>query len=384
MSVPSLRPCFGLAPLELRLPLGCGRRFGGSGTPSVGCLAAFVGVFSGVAGFAARPASSRQQPWMLLWGWPRLHAGPSRATRSGRGEGRGERGEATTPRNLYELLGLTPAEAAASPEVLKQRQRALLRVCHPDVAGDNGAALTILVAEACEILRTADGRSAYEERLRSCRHPVVGGRPRQVRQWPSLAQVVFSTDGRADVPVPERGSRHAAEESLFVDEVACTACGLCVDLAPETYGIVDFSGSDMDNAGGGRTARVLQQWGNGEQALVECCENCPVGCIHWVPQVAVATLEYVCQADEYQAMGAQRRGSRWPCDNFDPLKGYQVWSPLDEGLQLFETGARCPAAASADPGPGGPGSIGVDMLLAAAWAELPEELWFKAREAVSS
>lgn len=40
------------------------------------------------------------------------------------------------PQNLYELLQLSPIEAAsASPETLKQRQRAILRLCHPDIAG---------------------------------------------------------------------------------------------------------------------------------------------------------------------------------------------------------------------------------------------------------
>ena len=53
------------------------------------------------------------------------------------------------PQNLYELLGLSAIEAAsASLDLLKQRQRALLRVCHPDVAGDGGSAVTSLLSEA--------------------------------------------------------------------------------------------------------------------------------------------------------------------------------------------------------------------------------------------
>eukprot|EP00913_Durusdinium_trenchii_P031257 g29264.t1 len=70
------------------------------------------------------------------------------------------------PQNLYQLLKLSPLEVAgASTDSLKQRQRAILRICHPDIAGAGGAALTSVLAEAVALLGSTAGRIEYEARL---------------------------------------------------------------------------------------------------------------------------------------------------------------------------------------------------------------------------
>ena len=89
----------------------------------------------------------------------------------------------------------------------------------------------------------------------------------------------------------------AAEDYLFVDEVACINCMICTEAAPNTFKIIDYPGGP-DNCGNGWAARVHTQWGDGEELLWEATEYCPRGCIYWVPRAAVRTLEYVAQADD--------------------------------------------------------------------------------------
>lgn len=274
---------------------------------------------------------------------------------------------ARTPQNLYELLRLSPIDvASATPEGLKQRQRAVLRVCHPDIAGDGGAALTSLLTEAVNLLSTSQGRMRYEAMLQgdSLLNP---SEPMEV-MWPSLGKIEFSKDEWTSVVEEQRGEHHAAEDYLFVDEVACTNCLICVDAAPNTFQIVDYPGGD-DNCGGGKAARVHTQWGDGEELLLEATEYCPRSCIHWVPRTAVRTLEYVSQADEFQPfLGKKRKnlGSRSGQTNFDPVKGFQVWLPLEEGMAMIDSGNICPDDACAP-------ISGEDSRLVEAWNELPPD-----------
>jgi len=115
--------------------------------------------------------------------------------------------------------------------------------------------------------------------------------------WPALGKIEFSKDAWKDVLEEERGEHHAAEDYLFVDEVACINCMICTEAAPNTFKIIDYPGGP-DNCGNGWAARVHTQWGNGEELLWEATEYCPRGCIYWVPRAAVRTLEYVAQADD--------------------------------------------------------------------------------------
>lgn len=273
----------------------------------------------------------------------------------------------TRPQNLYELLRLSPMDVAfATKESLKQRQRAILRVCHPDIAGDGGAALTSVLTEAIDLLSTSGGRIKYEAMLQGDSLLNPSG-PVEV-MWPALGKIEFSKDAWKDVLEEERGEHHAAEDYLFVDEVACINCMICTEAAPNTFKIIDYPGGP-DNCGNGWAARVHTQWGNGEELLWEATEYCPRGCIYWVPRAAVRTLEYVAQADEFQpTLGRKRkdRGSRSGQTNYDPVSGYQVWWPCDEGLAMFYSGNVCPDDGSAP-------ISGEDSRLVAAWDELPTE-----------
>lgn len=267
--------------------------------------------------------------------------------------------------------------ASATKESLKQRQRAILRVCHPDIAGDGGAALTSLLTEAIDLLSTSEGRIKYEAMLQGDSLLTPSG-PVEV-MWPALGKIEFSKDAWRDVLEEERGEHHAAEDYLFVDEVACINCMICVEAAPNTFKIIDYPGGP-DNTGNGWAARVHTQWGDGEELLREATEYCPRSCIYWVPRAAVRTLEYVAQADEFQpTLGRKRkdRGTRSGQTNYDPVSGYQVWWPCDEGLAMFYSGNICPDNGSAP-------ISGEDSRLVAAWDELPAKSQRKVLEILTS
>lgn len=106
------------------------------------------------------------------------------------------------------------------------------------------------------------------------------------------------------------------------------------------------------------------------------------GCIYWVPREAVRTIEYVSQAEEYQPfLGSKRKilDVRGGKTNFDPIKGYQVWWPVEEGLRLFEGGSLCPEDPVA-----AAGALGLDERVAAAWEELPAEARAKALDVLAT
>ena len=119
------------------------------------------------------------------------------------------------PQNLYELLGLSAIEAASAPlDLLKQRQRALLRVCHPDVAGDGGSAVTSLLSEAVNLLSTFEGRIEYEAQLQG----ETVRKAYDPQTWQSLPDIKFANDEWENVADEERGEKHAAQQYLAVDE----------------------------------------------------------------------------------------------------------------------------------------------------------------------
>lgn len=341
-----------------------------------------VGVAFGARKLGLRLARSSQRCLRSKLRAQRPLGRPGLVARRVQGSEEAAAADVPVPRNLYELLGLSPGAVEESPELLKQRQRALLKVCHPDVAGDEGAALTMLVAEAADVLASPTGRSDYDQKIRGDAQAPA----RRRRRWPSLDDIEFSDDNWAEVPEEERGERHMAGDRLFVDEVACIGCNLCIELAPETFCMTSFRGSDMDNRGGGRTARVFMQWGDSEESLQYSVECCPSRCISWVPPEAVPTLEYVCQAEEYQC-GGDRRSGLWGNDNFDPLKGVQVWWPLTRGMKLVMAGECCPRSTAATAAGGAAAAAGgevedIDVRVVAAWAEFPTELRAAARRVV--
>ena len=88
----------------------------------------------------------------------------------------------------------------------------------------------------------------------------------------------------AEAEAAERDAAGPREErAVFVDEVACTGCTLCIDQAPNTFELEEHFGR----------ARVAAQWASSEEEIQAACAVCPVDCIHWVPRGDLPSLEFV-------------------------------------------------------------------------------------------
>lgn len=59
-------------------------------------------------------------------------------------------------------------------------------------------------------------------------------------------------------------------KKLVVDQSICTSCGLCAELAPNTFALDDDE-----------LSYVVNQEGDPPDVIEEAIESCPVECIHW-------------------------------------------------------------------------------------------------------
>jgi len=204
--------------------------------------------------------------------------------------------EVEAPANLYELLGVRPD---AEPDGIKQAYYDKMKVCHPDVAGDDGEEMCMLLNDAYDLLSDSERRAAYDEQaLQESGRPGAAVRydPTDLAptwQWqpkranrsarPTWTGRPYSRSLYERVAAEDRGERWASQQFVYVDEWTCIACRNCCDVAPQTFCI------DMD---AGR-ARVYAQWGNSEENLDYAVSACPVDCIYWVSREELQALEFV-------------------------------------------------------------------------------------------
>lgn len=214
-----------------------------------------------------------------------------------------------TPETLYELLGVA---ADAAPAEVKKAYHEKMKICHPDIVGEEGEEMCMLLNDAYDVLRDPESRHAYNEKIRA-RHATVrrlaGASPDLGPVWPWKAKAYrgrsrpewigqpYSRSLYHRVDPEERGEQWDAQRFLFVDEWSCIACRNCCDVAPKTFCI---------DADAGR-ARVYAQWGNGEDYLQYALESCPVDCIHWVGREELQALEHSTRNGLYE------QGYELPC-----------------------------------------------------------------------
>ncbi len=79
------------------------------------------------------------------------------------------------------------------------------------------------------------------------------------------------------------------QKGVYVDEVICIGCGLCVWIARETFFLEPDHGR----------SRVINQQGNDPELVQEAIDCCPVDCIHHVDFSQLPTLE---AEREYQVL----------------------------------------------------------------------------------
>jgi len=216
-----------------------------------------------------------------------------------------------TPEDLYELIGVTPDADEAE---LKKAYYDKMKVCHPDIAGEEGEEMCMILNESYDLLSNPQTRAEYDEQVSrekgySIRKyaPVASTDLKPTWEWtakkhwreggPQYTGVPFSRSLHERVPPESRGRKWDEAKFAYVDEWSCIACRNCCDVAPKTFCI------DMD---AGR-ARVYSQWGNSEEDLDYAVQACPVDCIYWVSREELQVLEYVTREKLWE------NGNQLPC-----------------------------------------------------------------------
>lgn len=173
--------------------------------------------------------------------------------------------------DYYAVLGI---DDDASEAEVKSAYRALAKVCHPDISGDeDGHNMCILLNEAYTVLSTPEKRSEYNRALDEALEDENDGYTGQLlSKWMANTKM-----GKNEDPNETRG--------VFVDECTCIGCKQCVWCAPATFRIEDDHGR----------SRVFGHWLDTEDDIQAAMDACPVSCIHWIEKEELPALEYVTQ-----------------------------------------------------------------------------------------
>jgi len=207
------------------------------------------------------------------------------------------------PGDLYELLKV---KKDADPREIRSAYYNLQKVCHPDVAGEEGEEMCMLLNDAYDVLSDPKERLVYDEELQATgqmtkAEPTTLDDYGPTWQWSPKQRGLPTWTGRPrsrskhDAVKPEdRGPHWQAQEFVYVDEWQCISCRNCCDVAGHTFCI------DVDH---GR-ARAYTQWGNSEEYLDYAVAACPVDCIYWVSREELQALEYITAAEMHDSKGS--------------------------------------------------------------------------------
>lgn len=202
------------------------------------------------------------------------------------------------PTDYYDLLNVEPT---ASAEEIRVQYRRLQKFCHPDVVGESGEPVCVLLNQAYLILSDDRNRWKYDEERRKN----IGSAP----GFDGCSRSYWN------------GSENQVE-GTFVDETTCIGCRMCNNIAPNTFTIESDYGR----------ARVFCQWGNDRDKIQDAIDSCPVDCIHWVRRQELPILEYVIQEGEAsQRLGVaimNGNSGRRPPDPFDAA--YRLSKRMEE------------------------------------------------------
>ncbi|KAL5721351.1 hypothetical protein ACHQM5_005007 [Ranunculus cassubicifolius] len=172
--------------------------------------------------------------------------------------------------DLYDLLGI---DSTSNQSQIKTAYRSLQKKCHPDIAGPSGHDMAIILNDVYSILSDPVSRAAYdEEQAKMEEFKGYSGKPIYSRWFGSESE----------------------ERAVFVDEVKCVGCLKCALLAEKTFAIESVYGR----------ARVVAQWADPEDKILDAMEACPVDCISMVERSNLATLEFLMSKQPRGKVGA--------------------------------------------------------------------------------
>jgi len=210
------------------------------------------------------------------------------------------------PQDLYQLLGV---ECGADVDAIKKAYLDKMKICHPDVAGEEGAEMCALLNDAWDLLKDPRQKEAYDAEVQETSSraglpsPTPRGNMSPTWEWtpkekkPAWTGKPLSRSNYSKVAEEDAGRKWREQKFVYVDEWRCIACRNCCDVAPKTFCI---------DADAGR-ARVYTQWGNSEDYLDYAVVSCPVDCIYWVNRDELQVLEYVTRDAIFES------GNSLPC-----------------------------------------------------------------------
>ena len=225
--------------------------------------------------------------------------------------------EAAIPMDYYSLLQL---DFDASSKDVKRQYRQLQKWCHPDIAGEAGTEVCIILNEAYDTLMDAKEREVYDRDLKELQQlanmAAAGGAAGDFKPYTGQPLSTFC------------GSDPSGEQrAVFVNESACIGCRQCNHSAPNTFMMEDDWGR----------ARAFQQWADDEEDINIAIESCPVDCIYFVKQRNLPILEYAMQRCERASVGVMNGGN------------VRVGDPFDVANSMIKKGEEARARLGMDP-----------------------------------
>ena len=232
--------------------------------------------------------------------------------------------------DYYDLLSVP---STASDKDIKAAYRELQKLCHPDVCGEDGHEMCIILNDAYDVLSEKKSRRNYD-----------------------AARVVALQDeeeGYTGLTKSKWCSKDEEEDrAVFVDETACIGCRQCIYHAAATFRMEEENGR----------AYCFAQWLNDEDSIQTAIDGCPVSCIHWVQREELPVLEHVMTKLERVDVGIMMTsGGAQPADPFaaaetfvrkraDRLRKRKLEIELDNARRrnkaYYQTAATAGAAAA--------------------------------------
>ncbi|CAL6270907.1 unnamed protein product [Bathycoccus prasinos] len=189
------------------------------------------------------------------------------------------------PGDFYSLIQV-PKDASSAE--IKKAYRRLQKACHPDIAGEAGSDVCIILNEAYDILMDDTARAAYDA---------------EMKELERMTQE-FMKRGAADEGDEEGGGYTGEPLSEFKGKDPAIGAAT---RAPKTFAMDDQFGR----------ARVFAQWDDEEEDINIAIESCPVDCIHFVKENNLPILEYAMSKCERTSVASMMSGAARVDDPFD-------------------------------------------------------------------